>query len=87
MEQEYGLTVLKENPDGGHEVEMEFLSAQMGMVMGGKKLARLRFGKKSSADKANPVGRHVRENYRLQNPVFSGRQQTRSSGSKEWMNW
>jgi hypothetical protein len=55
MEQEYGLTVLKENPDGGHEVEMEFLSAQMGMVMGGKKLLDYDSAKKSSADKANPV--------------------------------
>ncbi|MGD0088051.1 MAG: hypothetical protein ABSC24_13085, partial [Verrucomicrobiota bacterium] len=36
MGQEYGLTVLKENPDGGHEVEMDFLGARMGVTMGGK---------------------------------------------------
>ena len=55
MSQEYGLTVLKENPDGGHEVEMEFLSARMGMVMGGKTLLDYDSAKKTSADKANPV--------------------------------
>ncbi len=55
MGQEYGLTVLKENPDGGHEVEMEFLSARMGMEMGGKKLLDYDSAKKTTADKPNPV--------------------------------
>ena len=55
MGQEYGLTVLKETPDGGHEVEMEFLSARMGMTMGGKTLLDYDSTKKSAADKANPV--------------------------------
>jgi hypothetical protein len=55
MGQKYGLTVLKEKPDGGHEVEMEFLSARMGMEMGGKKLLDYDSTKKSSADKAKPV--------------------------------
>ena len=55
MGQEYGLTVLKENPDGGHEVEMEFLSARMGMTTGGKTLLHYDSAKKSSADKANPA--------------------------------
>jgi len=55
MGQEYGLTVLKENPDGGHEIEMEFLSARMGMTMGGKTLVDYDSTKSSSADKANPV--------------------------------
>jgi hypothetical protein len=36
MGQEYGLTVLKETPDGGHEVEMEFLSARMRIAAGGQ---------------------------------------------------
>jgi hypothetical protein len=52
--QEYGLTVLKENPDGGHEVEMEFLSARMSIVMEGQTL-NYDSAKKSSADKANPM--------------------------------
>jgi hypothetical protein len=55
MGQEYGLTVLKENPDGGHEVEMEFLSARMGMTMGGKTLLDYDSTKQSSADKTNSV--------------------------------
>ncbi len=55
MGQGYGLTVLKETPDGGHEVEMEFLSSRMGMTMGGKTLLDYDSAKKSSADKANPV--------------------------------
>ncbi len=55
MGQEYGLTVLKENPDGGHEVEMEFLSARMGVTMGSKTLLEYDSTKTSSADKANPV--------------------------------
>jgi hypothetical protein len=55
MGQGYQLTVLKENPDGGHEVEMEFLSARMGMTMGGKNLLDYDSTKTSSADKTNPV--------------------------------
>lgn len=55
MGQEYGLTVLSETPDGGHEVEMEFLNARMGMKMGDKTMMDYDSAKKSSADKANPV--------------------------------
>lgn len=55
MGQEYGLTVLNATPDGGHEVEMEFLSARMNSTMGGKTLMDYDSAKKSSADKANPV--------------------------------
>ena len=55
MGQKYGLTVLKEDTNGGHEVEMEFLSARMGMEMGGKTLFDYDSAKKSSADKANPM--------------------------------
>ena len=29
MGQKYGLTVLQETPDGGREVELDFLSARM----------------------------------------------------------
>jgi hypothetical protein len=55
MGQEYGLTVLKEDANGGHEVEMEFVSARMGMVMGGKTLLDYDSTKKSPPGKANPV--------------------------------
>ena len=52
MGQEYGLSVLKENPDGGHEVEMEFLSARMSIVMEGQTF-NYDSAKKSSAAKFN----------------------------------
>lgn len=55
MGQQYGLTVVKQNLDGGHEVEMEFLSARMGMTMGGKTLLDYDSEKKASSDKPNPV--------------------------------
>jgi len=55
MGQEYGLTVLKENADGGHEVEMEFLSVRMMMNMGGKPMMNYDSAKKSSGDSTNPV--------------------------------
>jgi hypothetical protein len=38
MGQTYGLTVLQANPDGTHEIEMDFLTARMGMTMGEKSL-------------------------------------------------
>jgi Family of unknown function (DUF6263) len=55
MGQEYGLTVLNETPDGGHEVEMEFLSARMGMKMGDKTMLDYDSGKKAAEGKPNPV--------------------------------
>jgi hypothetical protein len=55
MGQEYGLTVLKETPDGGHEVEMEFLSARMGVAAGGKTVLEYDSTKKSANDNANPA--------------------------------
>jgi Family of unknown function (DUF6263) len=55
MGQEYSLTVLKETPDGGHEVEMEFLSARMKMAMRGKTMMDYDSAKKSPSDKAKPV--------------------------------
>ena len=51
--QGYAMTVLKENPGGGHEVEMEFLSARMGMTMGGSTLVDYDSAKKTPADKTN----------------------------------
>jgi len=55
MGQKYALTVLKETPDGGHEVEMEFLSARMEMAMGGKSMINYDSTKKSPEDGKNPV--------------------------------
>jgi Family of unknown function (DUF6263) len=55
MGQEYGLTVLSETPDGGHEVEMEFLNARMSMKMGDKTMMDYDSDKKAAADKPNPV--------------------------------
>ena len=55
MGQEYGLTVLKEYPDGGHEVEMDFLGARMGVTMGGKTMFDYDSAKKSPADSTDPV--------------------------------
>ena len=55
MGQTYRLTVLQANPDGGHEVEMDFLSARMGMKMGDKTMMEYDSTKKPVADKANPV--------------------------------
>ena len=56
MGQKYALTVLKENPDGGHELEMEYLSARMGMEQNGKKIVPdYDSDKKSDADAKNPV--------------------------------
>src|ERR1039457_2531044 len=55
MGQKYAMTVLKENPDGGHELEMEYLSASMGMEQGGKKMLDYDSAKKSDADAKNPV--------------------------------
>jgi hypothetical protein len=53
MGQEYGLTVLKETPDGGREVEMEFLTARMRIETGGQTL-EYDSTKKSANGSANP---------------------------------
>jgi hypothetical protein len=55
MGQQYGLTVLKAIPGGGHELEMDFLSARMGMTMGGKQMLDYDSAKKTAPDKANPA--------------------------------
>jgi hypothetical protein len=56
MGQQFGLTVVSENADGGHEVEMEFLSARVGMKSGEKTVIEYDSEKKSPSDKPNPVG-------------------------------
>ena len=55
MGQEYGLTVLQATPDGGHEVEMEFLSARMSSTMAGRTVLDYDSTKKSATDKPNPL--------------------------------
>lgn len=55
MGQSYGLTVLQANPDGTHEIEMDFLSARMGLKMGDKTVVDYDSAKKAATDKPNPV--------------------------------
>ncbi len=54
MGQRYGLTVLQETPDGGREVELEFLSARMSVMMGGKTVISFDSTKNTANDNANP---------------------------------
>jgi len=55
MGQSYGLSVLKEDADGGHEVEMEILRMRMKMNQGSRTLFDYDSDKKSPGDNANPV--------------------------------
>lgn len=55
MGQKYALTVLKENSDGSHEVQLEYLSTQMGVEMAGKSMLKYDSTKNSAADSADPL--------------------------------
>ena len=55
MGQRYALSVLKETPGGGREVEMEFLGIRMKMEMGGNPMVDYDSEKKSPGDSANPM--------------------------------
>lgn len=57
MGQSYGLTVLQANPDGTHEIEMDFLSARMAMTMkmGDRVVTDFDTSKKAEAGKPNPI--------------------------------
>ena len=55
MEKKYGLTVLKANPGGGHEVEMEFLSIRDRIALGGKTVLDYDSTQKSSAARTNSL--------------------------------
>ena len=55
MGQKFALTVLQEMPDGGHEVEMEYLGARMGVEQGGKTVMDYDSTRKSADEKKNPV--------------------------------
>jgi serine/threonine protein kinase len=50
-----GLTVLQATPDGGHEIELEFLSARMGTKMGDRTRLDFNSANQSAVDKTNGV--------------------------------
>ena len=57
--QAYGLTVLQANPDGTHEIEMDFLSARMSMKSGEKVMVdydSAKPGKSATPGKPDPFG-------------------------------
>jgi hypothetical protein len=53
--QTYSLSVLRQTPEGGREVEMQFLTESMLMTMGDQTLADVDTGRKGAADTNNPV--------------------------------
>ena len=55
MGQKYALTVLNQDATGGHELQMEFLSARMSVEMGGNTVLNYDSAKPASADKQNTV--------------------------------
>ncbi|MDB6016220.1 MAG: hypothetical protein JWR19_709 [Pedosphaera sp.] len=54
-EKKYGLTVLQATPEGGHEVELEFLSIRDRTVLGGKTVLNYDSTEKSLAEKPNSL--------------------------------
>jgi len=54
MGEQYALKVLNTQPDGGREVELEFLSMRMTVAQGGKTLIDYDSGKKASANPRQP---------------------------------
>ena len=75
MGQKYSMTVLKADPDGGHEVEMEFLSARMAMEMNGKKMTDFDSDKQSSTGSTNPVAAMFGKIVGAKLPIFHGCEQ------------
>jgi len=55
MENQFGLTALQETPDGGHEIELEFLSARMGLKMGDNTILDYDSVNKSPPEQTNGV--------------------------------
>lgn len=53
--EKYALNVLKADPDGGHEVELEFLSMRMKMEQGGKTMMDYDSTEKPSNDRKDPA--------------------------------
>ncbi len=56
MGEEFGMTVLNESTDGGHEVELDFLSFQMSGTLAGKTNINYDSTRKETANKSDPVG-------------------------------
>ena len=80
MGQNYALSVLKETANGGREVELEFLSARMAVMMGGRTMLEFDSTQKASEKTRIPAAaaekrlRLSKPDWR-QNSIFSGRQQ------------
>jgi hypothetical protein len=55
MGTQFGLTVLQETPNGEHELELEFLSARMGIKMGDDTILDYDSANQSAADQTNGV--------------------------------
>lgn len=53
MGNQLGLTVLQETPNGGHELELEFLSARMGIKLGEDTMLDYNSTNPSAADQTN----------------------------------
>ncbi len=53
MGNQFGLTVLQETPAGGHDMELEFLSARMGIKMGDQTMLDFNSANQSAADQTN----------------------------------
>ena len=56
-----GFTVVQETPGGGHELELKFLSARMGIQMGDNPMLDYNSADKSAADQTNGVAAVFRE--------------------------
>jgi hypothetical protein len=61
MGQKYALSVLKENADGGHEVEMEFLGIRMKVDQGGKTQVEFDSAQTASKDRKDPGTREFQK--------------------------
>ncbi len=55
MGNQFGLTVLQETPAGGHDMELEFLSARMGIKIGDRTILDYDSTNQSAADQTNGV--------------------------------
>ena len=55
MGMQYSLTALQATPGGGHEVELEFLSARMNSTVAGRKVLDYDSTRKLVTDKPNPL--------------------------------
>ena len=53
MGNQFGFTALQETPDGGHELELKFLSARMGIKMGDNQILGYDSTDESAADQTN----------------------------------